>query len=197
MADLRHQRRKTLSLQHLAACKTQRAHRAAVKGPKKGDHLRTARVVAGQFERRFHRFGAAVREKNPFASRARSELSQFFGQIALRSVVEIGARHVQQPLGLLLDRGDDPGMAMACRTNGDAGGKVEKAIAVDIFNHGPISTGNRQRVGPCIRRGRVRFVVFDQFAGGGTGQLGAQARCFGMLHKRQKRVVRQAVDRGG
>ena len=64
-------------------------------------------------------------------------------------VVEVGAGHVDEFGGLVLDRLDYFGMTVAGRVDGDAGGEVEELVAVDVgdadaaagFGHHGVAAG--------------------------------------------------------
>ena len=61
---------------------------------------------------------------------------QLLGQRRPSLVVEIGAGHVDQPRGLLLDGIDHARMAMAGGHHRDAGIEIEEAVAVHVFDDG-------------------------------------------------------------
>ena len=75
-------------------------------------------------------------------------------------MVEVGSRDVDQLSGLLLDGRDHLGVAVAGRSHGNAGCKVEKLVAVHIFHANAASALGNQRIGaritgrdqPCVRR---------------------------------------------
>ena len=70
-------------------------------------------------------------------------------------VVEVGAGHVDQFGGLLLDGGDDLGMAVAGGGDGDAGGEIEELVAVDVGDDDAASALGDQRVGAGVGRRNV------------------------------------------
>ena len=62
--------------------------------------------------------------------------AELLGQRDQLLVIEIGARHVDQPGGLLLNRLDHPRMAVAGRHHRDAGVEIQKAVAIHVFDDG-------------------------------------------------------------
>ena len=67
-------------------------------------------VIPGQLDRRLDRLGARVARRTCFAPVDGAMRVDLLGQPHLRLVIEVGARHVQELLRLLDDRGDDLGM---------------------------------------------------------------------------------------
>ena len=74
-------------------------------------------------------------------------------------------------LGLLLDRSNDVGMAMACRADGNAGIEVEKSIAVDILHNRAAGALRNQRVWTRVGGRDVPAVALDNPAGFGSRQF--------------------------
>ncbi len=137
IAHVRHagnQWREAAALLRLRRCQRQRAHSASMERAVERNDVLPLGVIARQLQRSFNGFSSGVAVVNlvrPFHGRdLRKTLAQ--GDHAL--VIEVGAGHVNQFGSLLLDGGDNFGMAMAGRGDGDAGGEVEKLVAVDVFH---------------------------------------------------------------
>jgi hypothetical protein len=138
----------------------------------KGDELVATGVVASQFHRGFVGFGARITEIHFVRALARRDCSQFFCQLDHVFVVEVRAGHVDQALGLLLDRLYHPGMAMAGRCNGDSGVEIEETVAVYVLDHRAFSARRHQWITACIRGRKYFAIAPDQLCGAGAGQSG-------------------------
>ena len=110
----------------------ERRQGAAVERAFEGDDAvalrRAARrlVFARHLDRAFHRLGAGIAEEHVVG---KARLAQpLCGALALRNLIEIG--DVPDLPGLLLERGDELGMGMPQRIDGDARAKIEIALAV-------------------------------------------------------------------
>ena len=106
------------------------------------------------------------------------------GQVDLRLVVEVGPRHVQQLVGLVLDGGDDFRVAMPGGGHGDAGRHVEEAVAVHVFDDGPAAAGDDERVDAGVRWGDELGVPFEQ-------RLSAGARAEEVWTQGARQIVEQ------
>ena len=78
--------------------------------------------------------------------------------------------------GLLLDGGDDVGMAMAGRSHGDAGREIEELIAVHVGDDDAATAFGHERIGAGVGRGNILIVAFENALGVGTGQSRANVR---------------------
>ena len=108
-------------------------------------------IISRQLERSFRGFGAGVAEVDAAWRVARRDRGELFGQIHHVLVVEVGARHVNQPRCLLLNGFHDAGMAVAGRHHGDSGIEIQKAIAIHVDDHAPLATVHHQRIAARIR----------------------------------------------
>jgi hypothetical protein len=89
---------------------------------------------------------------------ARHGPAQLLRELRHALVVKIGAGHVNQLGSLLLNRGDNLRMAMSGRAHGNAGRKVEKRVAVHVFDDGTVPSLGHQGIVARIR-GRHEFRV--------------------------------------
>src|SRR5581483_5231285 len=64
-------------------------------------------------------------------------------------------------------------MAMSGRANGNPGGEIEKAIAIDVLNDRAVASLDGERIDTRVRRRSVLLVGRNQVAGARTGQLGS------------------------
>ena len=129
-----------------------------------------AGVIAGQLERALNGLRAGVAIEEAMRSGHGRHGREALGEIRQRLVVEVGAGDVDQLGGLLLNGGDHFGMAMAGGGHGDAGGEVEKLVAVHVFHADAAAALGHQRIGARIT-GRNQAVVGGHGGAGlGSGQ---------------------------
>ena len=174
VAGVRHagnERPEAAPLGDFARGERERPHRAAVERAEKGDHLLPLRVIAGQFEGRLDRLGPRIGEEDFLGKRAGRDLRQFFGQLELAAIIEVGPRHVQKLRRLPMDGLDDARMAMARRADGDARVKIEEPVAVDVLDDGPFGPRHDQRVHARVRRRRHPFIAGNTLPRDGARQL--------------------------
>ena len=151
----RNQRREAALLLRLGAGERQRAHGAPVECAEKRDHLLASGVIARHLERALDGLGAGVAVEEPVRPGHGRHGREPRCQIGQQLVVKIRARDVDQLRGLLLNRSHHFGMAMAGGNHGDARGKVEKFIAVHVFNAHAAPALGHQRI-------RARIAGRDQ-----------------------------------
>ena len=161
----RNQRSKAFALDHLASGERKRAHGPAVKRSRKGDEFVAAGVIASQLHRGFGGFGSGVSEVHPMRPAARRDGGQLLRQLHHVLVIEIGARHVDQALGLLFDGLHHLGVAMAGGGDGDPGIEVEKSVPIDIFDHRAFPARGHQRITTRVGRRKNLAVARDQLGG--------------------------------
>jgi hypothetical protein len=101
--------------------------------------------LAGELEEGFVGFGAGVAEKDLAAE---GQAGEAFGEAGLDGIVE-EVRAVHQGGGLVLDGGDDGGVAVAGVADGDAGHEVEILLAgvVPDGDAGAAHEGDARRIG--------------------------------------------------
>ena len=92
-----------------------------------------------------------------------------------------------------LDRGDDVGVAVAGRVDGDAGGEVEEDVAVDVFDRAAEAAPGDDRIGAQEARARPRVVELDVRPGLGAGGGGDDVRD-GSCLERGRHGASLAVD---
>ena len=151
----RRHRPEPAALDRLARRQRERAERAAVKRAEKRDDVGALGGVARQLDARLDRFGAGVAEKRSHAAVDRRDRRQLLGQLHLRLVIEIGARHVEEALRLLGHGADHVGMRVPRRRDGDAGRAVEEHVAVDILHDGARAARHHERVRPRVYDGET------------------------------------------
>lgn len=104
--------------------------------------------MTGELERRFHRLGPGIPQKDLFGTIPRRQSSQAFGQLDVALFVIVSAADMQQLSSLILDRLHDARMTVTGGADRDAGRAVKETVAVQIFNHRALGTFHRQRVCP-------------------------------------------------
>ena len=172
MGHARNQRRETALLLRLGRGQRERAHGASVERAEEGDHVLPLGVIARQLQRALDRFGAGVAVVNAMRPGHRRNLRQARGQRDHALVVKIRARHVDQFGRLLLNGGDHVGMAMAGRSHGDAGGKIEELVAVNVGNDDAASALGDQRIRAGVGRRNVFLIALEHALRVGPGQGG-------------------------
>ena len=100
----------------------------------------------------------------------RHDRRELLGQPHLWLVVEVRPRHVDELLRLLGDGLDHLRVADAGRVDGDAGGAVEKAIAVDVLDDRALATRDDERIVPGVGGRNVLAVAVDDGFGLGARQ---------------------------
>ena len=146
-----------------------------MEGAEEGDHVLPAGVVAGQLQRALDGFGAGVAVVEAMRPRHGCDGGEPLRQRDHALVVEVGAGHVDQLAGLLLDGLDDLRMAMAGGGDGDAGGKVEELVAVHVFDPGAAAALGDQRIAARVGGRHPAIVCFDDGACLGSGQWSGDA----------------------
>ena len=152
MRHARHERRKAAPLLRFRGGQRQRAHGASVKRAEERNDVLALGVIAGQLEGALDRLRAGVAVVNFVGSGHGRDLRQALRQCDHVLVIKIRPRHVDQLGRLLLNGGDDVGMAMAGRGHGDAGGEIIELVAVDVSDDDAAATLGHQRIGAGIRR---------------------------------------------
>ncbi len=174
--DAGKQSAKTLALRGFRSGQRKSAHGAAVKAAVERDHFVALGGITRELDGAFDGFRARIGEERLFGSSARQRVHEPLGETRHTLVVKIGAGHVDEFGGLLLNGGDDFGMAMAGRTDGDAGGKIQKCIAIHVFDNCAVTAFGDERVIPGIGRRHELAVALDDAPGVGAGQRGKQLR---------------------
>ena len=134
VGDAGDERGEAAPLLRLGGGERKRAHGAAVESAEEGDDVLAAGVIAGELEGALDGLGAGVAVVEAVRAGHGRDGGEALGEGRRVFVVEVGAGHVDELGGLLLDGGDDLRMAMAGRDDGDAGGEVEELVAVDVFD---------------------------------------------------------------
>ena len=92
------------------------------------------RCTTGELDARLDGLGARVAEEAALVAAHRRDLGQLLGEPHLRLVVEVRARHVEEALRLVDDGLHDLRVGVPGGVDGDAGGAVEEAVAVDVLD---------------------------------------------------------------
>ncbi len=122
------QRAEIFALHGAAGSKRKRAHGAAVEAAVERDQFVALGVVTRELNGGFGTFGAGVAEVNALGFLARRDRRETLREFDEVRIVEVRAGHVNQFAGLLLNRFDDVGMAMAGGTDSDAAAKSRKVL---------------------------------------------------------------------
>jgi hypothetical protein len=167
----RQQRPEAATLHCPARGQRQCAQRPPVKAAQKSHELGSPRVIPGELERGFDRFRPRVAEEHAPRPSPGRQSCQLLGQLHHVGVVEIGARHVDEPGRLLLDRFHYARMAVACGDHRDARVQIQKAIPVHVHYDGALATFRHQGIGSRIGRRQHRVIALDPRARPRAGKL--------------------------
>ncbi len=129
--------------------------------------------VTRELQRRLDRFGPGVAEERPHVAGAfghRHDRRHFLGELHLRLVIEVRARHVQVLLRLVGNRFDDVGMRVPGARDRDAGGAVEEQVAVDVLDDGALAAGHDEGIVARVGRRHAGLVARDDGGGLRAGQ---------------------------
>ncbi len=132
MVYARNEWREAALLLGLRAGQRERAHGAAVEGAEEADDVLAAGVVAGELHGALDGLGAGVAVVELVRAGHGGDGAEALGELDHVLVVEVGAGHVDQFGGLILNRLHDLGVTVAGGVDGDAGGEVEELVAVDV-----------------------------------------------------------------
>ena len=161
-------------LLRLGGGERERAHGAAVEGAEEADDVLASGVVAGELQRALDGFGAGVAVVEAVRPGHGRDGGEALGQGDHVLVVEVGAGHVDQLGGLVLDGFDDFGMTVAGGDDGDAGGEVEELVAVDVVDADAAAAFGDQRIAAGVAGGDEAVIVGDDLLGERTGEGGLQ-----------------------
>ena len=169
MKDRRQQRRKAPSLTRLRGGERKRTECSPVERADERDVAGPASGESRQLHRALDRLRARVGEEH-LGRRARQDLRlQAFGELDLGLVVEIGAGHVEEAPGLLLDRRYHLRVGMAGGDDRDPGCEIEEPVAVDVGDPAAFAPLHHKGIG-AGEAGRHRpGVPGDQGRGLGPG----------------------------
>ena len=133
VGDVRHItiRCKAAPLRGLARRKVERTLRAPVETAQETNEALPPGVIARRLDGPLHSLRARVAQEDIGRLIKGRNLVQALAQLHPLGMVEVG-RNVQELLGLLLNRAHDVRVAVARRIDGNAGHKVEVAVAVDV-----------------------------------------------------------------
>jgi hypothetical protein len=179
--DARHGRIEAFLLRVLARGERERAHRSAVEAAEKADVARAPGDVARELDRAFDRFRAALAEEVHHRLAHRVQRVELLRQRDL-ALVPVVARDVQELVGRFLDRVDHDGMTVTGRAHRDAGGEVEKAIAVDVPHFRTLAVGHDEWIVARIGRRDDLRVAPDHRFGLRSRQRGADVHGFHGSH---------------
>jgi len=176
VGDVRDVERRALEaapLRDLRGGEREGAERAAVEAVEEGDELLPPGRVHRQLERGLDGLGAAVGEVRPGGAGHGHDLFELAAEVRHVAVVVVGAAHVDEAGGLLLDGADDLRVAVAGGADGDAGVTVEEGVAVDVFDPDARGALDDELVGRARVGGRdVARVGRDDLLRAWAGQLG-------------------------
>ncbi len=175
MSHARHGRKEARLLRVLAGSEREGSHGTAVKAAQKGDEARPAGDVARQLQGALDRLGAALAHEYLHRLAHRIELVDAFRQTC-HALVPVIARDVQKIVGGALDRLHHRRVSMTGAAHRDAGGEIQKSIAVDIPDLRAASPGHDERIVARVGGRTHGTIACHQCPGLGSRQLSADVR---------------------
>ncbi len=152
MNDTGNERSKAAALHGFSRGQRKRPHSAPVKCAQESDELIPAGVITGELDSAFDGLRPGIAERDSPLQAAWRHRGQLLRHLYEILVIEIGAGHVNQTGRLLLDRFDNPRMAVPRGYNRNACVEIQKRIAVHIFNDCALTTLGDERISPRIGR---------------------------------------------
>ena len=101
----------------------------------KGDEVLAAGMISGQLHRGLDRLRPRISEIDLLGKSARRQLAQTLRQLHHVGKIEVSSGNMDQLLRLRMNGLDYFRMRVARSAHGDAGGKVEEDVAVDVLHH--------------------------------------------------------------
>src|SRR5205807_5005054 len=147
--------------------------RAAVEGVFEANDGGPLGVGAGDFDGVFDGLGAGVHQDGFFRAIAGSERVEFFGHGDVAFVGSDGEAEMEEFVELLADCGGYTRRTMASVEAADAAGKIEIAIAVEVFDDRAFSARSENGRGVGGAAGNGGFAAGHERAGFGAGDFGA------------------------
>ena len=142
--------------------------------PEGDDPLATCEV-AGQFERAFDGFRAAVGQEDLPAARVGSgwrNLHQPLAEFHIAGAVDIRPAHVNDAAGLFFDCLDHRRVAVTGGADGDASEKIEKSVAVYVCHPAALAALRHKGIDPAQRFAGDGLISGNIGRGFGAGQGG-------------------------
>ena len=103
-----------------------------MESPLEGDHGRASGVQSRELDRVLDRLRARVEERGTGLGGDRDERAEALRELDVRLVGDDGVVRVDEPLGLVDDRVDDPRMCVTGVDDADTAGEVDEDVAVDV-----------------------------------------------------------------
>ncbi len=140
------------------------------------DVARPASGKPSELHRPLDRLSARVGEEHLGRNAGEDLRLESLSELDLRLVVEICARHMEEPPGLLLDRGDHLGVGVAGRDHRDAGGEIQEPVAVYVGDPAALAPVHHKGVGAGEAGRHGPGVPGDQGSRLGAGDRGLEER---------------------
>jgi hypothetical protein len=179
VSDARHAREESLLLSVFAGGERQRPHGPPVEAAEKPDEPAAPRGVSRQFQRRFDALGPRLRKETHGRLFHRRQFIEALRQSDLALVPVVG-RDVQEPIRGILDGLHHGGVTVSGAAHGDAGGEIQKSIAVDIPNFRTLAVRHHKRIVARIRWRDDKSVPCKQGPRLGARQFGLYVWLFHM-----------------
>ena len=144
-----------------------------MKAAQEADEARAAGDVARELERALDRLRAGLAEEAHRRLAHRRQPRQPFGQ-GDHPLMPVIAGDVQELAGGLAHGADDLGMSMARGADGDAGGEIKKAVAVDVPDLDAAPMRHHERIVARVGRRDHLGVAGDHGPRLGPGKFGLE-----------------------
>ncbi len=172
-----HAGKEALLLRVLAGGEGQRTHGPAVETAQKPDEAAPSRGVARQFQSRFHALGAGLREEAHDRLLHGRQNIETLRQLDL-ALVPVVRRNVQELVRGILDGLNHRRVAMAGAAHRDAGGEIQKAVAVHIPDFRTLAVRHDEGIVARIGRRDDERIAREQLSSLGARQIGFDVRLF-------------------
>jgi hypothetical protein len=93
---------------------------------------------------------------------------------------------MQKLFSLLFDRLNHLGMAVPCRTNGNAGSEVQEYIIIHVVNPNPLTLFHHKGISPRVRRRNICLVRTNQLQSFRTGKCRFDHRILHLYYSRKE-----------
>jgi hypothetical protein len=122
-----------------------------MKRPVEGYEFLAACRVTSKLQGRFNGFCPGVPKVDFLVPTPGRDFGKLLSQCRKLWVVEVGTGKMNELGGLILNRLNDPRMAMPCGADRYAGSKIQEGVSVHVGDHHAFGIGSDQWIGTAVR----------------------------------------------